>query len=82
MKRIMFFLIVIIIILSIVLTILIINKTNNKKIDDSLFMKNLENYTIEEIENYIVENELKVVGDLFPQARPKDISSWRNSRPV
>lgn len=61
MKHIMFFLIVIIIILSIVLTILIINKTNNKKIDDSLFMKNLENYTIEEIENYIVENELILV---------------------
>ena len=56
MKRIMFFLITIIIILSIILFFLISKKFNN--IDNSIYMENIENYTILEVEEYINKNGL------------------------
>ena len=59
MKRIMFFLITIIIILSIILFFLISKKFNN--IDNSIYMENIENYTILEVEEYINKNGLNLV---------------------
>ena len=58
MKRIMFFLIVI---LSIILFFLILKIFNNKNIDNNIYMENIENYTILEVEEYINKNELNLV---------------------